>query len=72
MQGVFYFFTATALWFGGRQVARGDMTLVDMLRVFFGIAMAAIGLSYTEMAFPTVAQAGPATRRLFCGALLRP
>jgi ABC-type multidrug transport system fused ATPase/permease subunit len=71
-QFIMFQFYALAFWYGGRQARRGDMQFVDMLKVFFSILLASMGISQAQIAFPDVAKGKSAVARIFRGAAFGP
>jgi ATP-binding cassette, subfamily B (MDR/TAP), member 1 len=55
-------------WYGGTRVEAGEMTLENMLKVFFAILLATEGMSQAQIAFPDVAKGKTAVARIFRGA----
>jgi len=54
-----------AFWVGGMLVTRGEMSMENMLAVFFAVVMAAMGASQAQMGFPDSAKASGAIKRIF-------
>lgn len=55
---------ALAFWWGGRLVARGEITLVQLLKAFFAVLFAGIGSAQAQIAFPDAAKASSAVQRV--------
>ena len=68
-QGIMFWFYAIAFWFGGIMVRKGRMDSTDMLKVFFAILLASMGISQAQIFFPDVAKGKTAVARIFRGAL---
>ncbi|KAA6419418.1 MAG: ATP-binding cassette transporter [Trebouxia sp. A1-2] len=56
---------AVGFWYGGREIAKGDLTFTEMLKVFFCIAFSAFGLASAQQAFPDITKASGAVKRVF-------
>ena len=61
---------ALSFWYGGREVERGRMSAEDVLRVFFALLFAVMGLDQARNTFPDLAHGKAAVARLFEGALV--
>jgi ATP-binding cassette, subfamily B (MDR/TAP), member 1 len=68
-EGMMFWVYALAFWYGGRLVTKGEMDLESVLKVFFAILLAAMGMSQANLAFPDVAKGGNAVARVFRGEL---
>jgi ABC-type multidrug transport system fused ATPase/permease subunit len=66
-QAIMFLFYALAFWFGGTEVRKGRMNLEQMLKVFFAILLASMGMSQAQLAFPDVAKGKSAVKRIFRG-----
>ena len=54
-----------AFWVGGMLVDSGEMTMEDMLKVFFSVVFTAMGAAQAQNGFPDTAKAGVALQRIF-------
>jgi ATP-binding cassette, subfamily B (MDR/TAP), member 1 len=61
---------ALAFWYGGILVEDNEMNLEQMLKVFFAILLATMGISQAQVAFPDVAKGKKAVARVFRGAYI--
>lgn len=59
---------ALGFWYGGRLVSDGEMDFDEMLKVFFAILLATMGISQAQIAFPDAAKGKKAVARIFRGA----
>jgi ATP-binding cassette, subfamily B (MDR/TAP), member 1 len=66
-EGIMFWVYAFAFWYCGRLVAKGEMDLESVMKVFFAILLAAMGMSQANLAFPDVAKGGNAVARVFRG-----
>ena len=67
-QCIMFLFYALAFWFGGKEFNKGRQSLEEMLKVFFSILLASMGISQAQVAFPDVAKGKSAVARIFRGA----
>lgn len=68
MQALIFAVDALGFWYGGTLVEDGDMSFQQMLKVFFSIILATMGISQAQIAFPDVAKGQSAVARIFRGA----
>lgn len=59
---------ALGFWYGGTLVNDGEMSFDEMLKVFFSILLATMGISQAQIAFPDAAKGKKAVARVFRGA----
>ncbi|KAK9861269.1 hypothetical protein WJX84_002505 [Apatococcus fuscideae] len=64
-QASIFFVYALVFWYGGQLISQGELTFESMLKVFFAILLGAVGLTQAQMAFPDVAKASGASKRVF-------
>lgn len=64
-QGSMFITYSLAFWFGGKQVANGEMSFEDVFKVFFAVLFMATGVSQSQMAFPDVSKAKAAVANIF-------
>lgn len=67
-QCIMFLFYALAFWYGGREILAGRMTPLEMLKVFFSLLLASMGVSQAQLMFPDVAKGKTAVARIFRGA----
>ena len=67
-QCIMFLFYALAFWYGGREVLARRMTALEMLKVFFSLLLASMGVSQAQVMFPDVAKGKTAVARIFRGA----
>lgn len=56
---------ALGFWYGGKLIVAGEMSFKDMLKVFFSILLAAMGISQARETFPDLTKASGAVQRVF-------
>lgn len=58
-QAIMFWFYGLAFWFGGTEYEKGRQSLEEMLKVFFSILLASMGVTQAQIAFPDVAKVRP-------------
>jgi ATP-binding cassette, subfamily B (MDR/TAP), member 1 len=66
-QCIMFLFYGLAFWYGGRLIVKKELTGLDMLRVFFSLLLASMGMSQAQIMFPDVAKGKSAVARVFRG-----
>jgi ATP-binding cassette subfamily B (MDR/TAP) protein 1 len=66
-QCILFLFYALAFWYGGRLIVNGDLTATEMLKAFFALLLASMGISQAQLLFPDVSKGKSAVARVFRG-----
>lgn len=67
LQAMMFAVYALGFWYGGTLVDKGEMSFEEMLKVFFAILLATMGISQAQIAFPDAAKGKKAVARIFRG-----